>query len=116
MKTRLITHMSTLALTMALSTVAFAGGMIESGAMKSQGGQSQSSAWFSKLDSNHDGYLTRNEIERNSKLAEDWSTADKNQDDKISRGEFSAFEAGIFNGGSKTKNNGSKMKSGGSDY
>lgn len=109
MKTRLIAHISALAMTMALSTVAFAGGMNESGAMKSQSGQSQSSAWFSKLDSNHDGYLTRSEIERNSKLAEDWSTADKNQDDRISRGEFSAFEAGIFGGGSK-------KKSGGSDY
>lgn len=77
--------------------------------MKSQSAQSQSSAWFSKLDSNRDGYLTRSEIERNSKLAEDWSTADKNQDDKISRAEFSAFEAGIFGSGSK-------MKQGGSDY
>jgi Ca2+-binding EF-hand superfamily protein len=107
MKTRSNAHISILALTLALSTTAFAGDTHESRAMQSQSGQSQTSAWFSKLDSNGDGYLTRSEIERNSKLAEGWHDADKNQDDRISRTEFSAFEAGIFDSGSKTKSKGS---------
>jgi len=49
-------------------------------------------ASFSKLDSNDNGYLSRQEAKQSSDLSDHWSSADSNSDDKIDRAEFSAFE------------------------
>jgi Ca2+-binding EF-hand superfamily protein len=49
---------------------------------------------FKSLDTNHDGYISPQEAKANSKLSDQWNTADANGDGKIEESEFSAFEAG----------------------
>jgi hypothetical protein len=66
----------------------------QSGAMgTSETHQSVPSAMtFESLDINQDGSLSLQEA-ANSRAAIDWSAVDKNNDSKIDRSEFSAFEA-----------------------
>lgn len=47
---------------------------------------------FSKLDSDNNGYLSRQEVKESSDLSEHWNSVDSNKDDHIDRAEFSAFE------------------------
>jgi Ca2+-binding EF-hand superfamily protein len=60
-------------------------GMPVSGALK-----------FSDLDTNHDGYISRQEVQADQQrlqaLADNWSEADQNADGQVSASEFSAFE------------------------
>lgn len=50
-------------------------------------------ASFQELDQNQDGYVNRDEIEGQANAEERFSQADHDQDGKLSRAEFSAFEA-----------------------
>jgi len=45
-----------------------------------------------KLDSNHDGVISKQEAADNKKLVINWETIDSNKDGKIDHAEFSAFE------------------------
>jgi len=47
---------------------------------------------FNKLDTNHDGYISKEEANADSQLTDDWENADTNSDGKINAAEFSAFE------------------------
>jgi hypothetical protein len=49
-------------------------------------------ASFSSLDTNGDGYLTKQEAEARSGLVENWEQADSNGDQQIDTTEFAAFE------------------------
>jgi hypothetical protein len=56
------------------------------------GSKSSDQAMFNKLDTNHDGYISKDEARSNKELTEDWKRADRNRDDKLDESEFSAFE------------------------
>ena len=43
---------------------------------------------FNALDKDHDGYLSRAEAAANPELAKNWKEADRNNDGKLSRGEY----------------------------
>ena len=47
---------------------------------------------FQELDTNHDGYISKNEAKADHKLMKDWKSADANKDGKLEESEFSAFE------------------------
>ena len=49
-------------------------------------------AYFTKLDINGDGALSKEEAAADPVLMESWTTADVNQDGKLEQVEFSAFE------------------------
>lgn len=49
-------------------------------------------AYFSKLDIDGDGVLSKAEAAADPVLMESWSTADANQDGQLEKAEFSAFE------------------------
>ena len=44
------------------------------------------------LDADRDGTISEAEADGNSRLKESWKTMDSNQDGRIDRAEFSAFE------------------------
>lgn len=44
------------------------------------------------IDANGDGVISKKEAADNKKLVINWSTIDRNKDDKIDSAEFSAFE------------------------
>jgi len=48
---------------------------------------------FKDLDRDGDGYLSRAEVEQNSKLKARFDTADKNRDGKLDQSEFQVLEA-----------------------
>ena len=56
------------------------------------GTKSSEQEMFNKLDTNHDGYISKEEASANKELTEDWKRADRNRDDKLDESEFSAFE------------------------
>ena len=75
-----------LALALGLSAGSIAGEM-------GSGYEKQSAApSFTELDSNSDGYLTREEVEGNTAIIESWDQADSNSDNQLDSAEFSAFE------------------------
>jgi hypothetical protein len=49
---------------------------------------------FEDLDSDSDGYLTREEVRGQGELAQEWARIDWNRDQRIGRAEFAAFESG----------------------
>ena len=53
---------------------------------------------FNELDENGNGTLSRQEVEGNSELIDQWSQADTDGDGTIDRAEFSAFEASESSG------------------
>lgn len=56
------------------------------------GNQLTSQEKFKNLDTNHDGYLSKDEAMSSKRLSQDWSKADTNKDGKLEESEFSAFE------------------------
>jgi len=58
---------------------------------------------FNKLDTNHDGYISKEEAKADSHLSQNWSTVDPNNNGKISESEFSAFEEEMEPGGMPSK-------------
>ena len=50
------------------------------------------SAYFTQLDANRDGSLSMEEASVDPVLQSSWSDADANQDGRLERAEFSAFE------------------------
>ncbi len=90
MKTASIT--ATVAL-LGLSTWAWAGS--DSETRTTQQVESQISASvpdFSQLDADGNGALTANEAENSPELASQWKEYDENEDGRLNRAEFSAFE------------------------
>lgn len=59
-------------------------------AMQRPGGDDVS---FSALDSNSDGYLSKDEAESDAGLKDQWAAIDSNADGHIDKSEFSAFES-----------------------
>jgi hypothetical protein len=55
-------------------------------------GSARSGASFSGLDKDHNGYLTKADVQSRPELARDWDQVDTNRDQRIDRAEFSAFE------------------------
>jgi Ca2+-binding EF-hand superfamily protein len=53
---------------------------------------------FKKLDTNNDGYISKDEAMADKELSKDWSNADKNRDGKLEESEFSAFEENMRSG------------------
>jgi Ca2+-binding EF-hand superfamily protein len=53
---------------------------------------------FKKLDTNKDGYISKDEAMADKELSKDWSHADKNSDGKVEESEFSAFEENMKSG------------------
>ena len=49
---------------------------------------------FQSLDSDGDGYITEDELGNYMDLARDWEPADRNDDGRLDRAEFSAFQEG----------------------
>ena len=47
---------------------------------------------FGTLDVNRDGYLSKDEADRNDRISENWQQVDANEDGRIDRSEFAAFE------------------------
>ena len=47
---------------------------------------------FNQLDTNHDGYISRDEAQADSELSQNWNRADLKATNKIDESEFSAFE------------------------
>jgi hypothetical protein len=56
-------------------------------------GSAPSGASFSGLDKDHDGHLTKAEVQSSPELSRHWDQVDTNRDQRIDRAEFSAFEA-----------------------
>ncbi len=76
-----------------MSTLACAGNYGE--AQTTQRVESQISASvpdFSQLDTDGNGALTANEAENSPELASQWKEYDENEDGRLNRAEFSAFE------------------------
>jgi hypothetical protein len=59
-------------------------------------GSAPSGASFSGLDKDHDGYLTKADVQAQPELAGHWDQVDTNRDQRIDRAEFSAFEVRNF--------------------
>jgi len=47
---------------------------------------------FDSLDTNSDGYLSREELNRDRNMSNDFSTMDKDNDGRISRSEFDNYQ------------------------
>lgn len=47
---------------------------------------------FNELDANHDGTITKEELQKVPKLDQYWQTLDINHDGKVERAEFAQFE------------------------
>lgn len=47
---------------------------------------------FSGLDINQDGYISRDEANKDMQLSKNWTAVDINKDGKLEESEFSAFE------------------------
>ena len=62
-------------------------------------GQTISQYKFNRLDTNHDGVISRDEAKADATLSQEWSKADTNKDGKIEESEFSAFEEEMEPGG-----------------
>ena len=56
------------------------------------GNQLSAQEKFKNLDTNHDGYISKEEAAANKWLSKDWSKADTNKDGKLEESEFSALE------------------------
>jgi EF hand domain-containing protein len=54
---------------------------------------SSSDDHFSRLDTNHDGFVSRDEARSDPALTRDWSKIDTDHDNKISRSEFDAHSS-----------------------
>lgn len=65
--------------------------------------QTTAQQMFNKLDTNHDGYISREEARSDRQLSLDWDSADTNQDGKLEESEFSAFEESQEMGGTPMK-------------
>lgn len=65
--------------------------------------QTTAQKMFNKLDTNHDGYISREEARSDRQLSQDWDSADTNQDGKLEESEFSAFEENQEMGGTPMK-------------
>ena len=50
------------------------------------------SADFQSLDTNNDGYVTKDDVSDNSAISNDWDNLDLNDDDRLDRAEFARFE------------------------
>jgi hypothetical protein len=59
---------------------------------------------FNQLDTNHDGYISKDEAKADSMLSEEWSKVDPTNKGKIDESEFSAFEEEMEPGGVPAKN------------
>lgn len=56
------------------------------------GGQAASDFRFEQLDADRDGYITPQEAQQHPGLQNRWGDLDRNQDDRLDRAEFAAFE------------------------
>lgn len=61
-----------------------------------QGNQLSAQEKFKNLDTNHDGYVSKEEAMSSKRLSQDWSKADTNKDGKLEESEFSAFEENMM--------------------
>ena len=59
------------------------------------GNQTSSQEKFKNLDTNHDGYISKEEAMKSKWLSQDWSKVDTNKDGKLEESEFSAFEGNM---------------------
>mgnify|MGYP005757660939 CR=1 FL=1 len=84
-------------------------GMMQGGgekAMESSGGNMamdegtpvSKSVGFGTLDVNRDGYLSKEEADKSARISGSWDSADSNNDGRVDRAEFSAFEADEMSG------------------
>ncbi|MEJ2346400.1 MAG: hypothetical protein P8090_13500 [Gammaproteobacteria bacterium] len=82
------------ALACIVSVAAWAGEM--TGAASATGTQERmtAQAQFGKLDTNHDGYVSKREAKANPALYKEWKRADANHDGKLDQAEFAQFETG----------------------
>lgn len=87
------TKLAIAALASMVSVVAWAGGMSQS-ATGAVGAGATARMQFSKLDRNHDGYISKKEAKANPKLYKEWKQADANRDGKLDQAEFAQFETG----------------------
>ena len=71
--------------------LALAGPVLAAGVSEGEAGASSASA-FVELDTDGDGYLTKQEAEVQSGLVNNWEQADSNGDQQIDSTEFAAFE------------------------
>lgn len=80
------------------SAGALAGGMGGKGYGKGPGHQSGEARMemhekrFQTMDRDGDGYITREEAREHRRLMDHWQEADQNQDGRVDKSEFSAFE------------------------
>jgi len=65
-----------------------AGLALVAGAAFAQDSDRDSRALFDRLDANHDGYLTPDELSAPAALENNWLAVDRNNDGRISREEF----------------------------
>lgn len=87
------TLISAIASMMLASSVAFAGDMNkEQMTSEIESSIGASAPGFEQLDSDHNGAITRDEAEKRDGLAKTWDSVDENDDGKLNRSEFSAFE------------------------
>jgi hypothetical protein len=88
MKPTYIAAASSFVLALALAGPVMAAGMSEGQA------DATNAPAFSDLDTDGNGYLTKQEAEGSSGLANNWEQADSNGDQQIDSTEFAAFEIG----------------------
>lgn len=94
MNVKRLPHLSLLAATaLALGVIAaHPAGAAETGQPMPMDSQSSLST-FNKLDTNHDGYVDRNEAKRLNGLSEIFDQADTNHDGKLSKEEFARIQS-----------------------
>lgn len=93
----MIRHIIFFALTAIISMAAFAAGKGMGPGMGAGTGMGAGAApHYRNLDTNGDGYISRQEIQAHQRrvetLSQNWEQADRNQDGRVDRSEFSAFE------------------------
>ena len=64
----------------------------DQGMMPHEIDKSTATPGFTTLDADADGYLSRTEVSAQDKIDAQWDTLDKNNDRRLDRAEFSAFE------------------------
>lgn len=69
------------------------GGIARAGTGAGLGADQTAGSTFDALDSDHDGYVSKEEAQGKPALIKQWGRADANRDDRLDQGEFAAFEA-----------------------
>ena len=88
------TKLAIAALASMVSVVAWAGGMSQGTTGAISAGTAVRTQ-FSKLDRNHDGYISKKEAKANPKLYKEWKQADANRDGKLDQAEFAQFKFAV---------------------